>query len=132
MTQKCKGGEGEVKMRKGVWAAILALVLLGGGCCGHPGIFNRVETSLKTVQSFYEPLLNEDLSDERVHRAVVAADTTLLLAGELQKQWCPSSQGVQQLELQVQETGSLAQQVGLTPTGTIQSPESGTGGSNQP
>ncbi len=78
------------------WLPLLLLWLLSG-CCGQPGIFQKVHRSLLTVQSFYDPLVQEiSGQDERVQRAVVAADTTLLLAGELQKQWCPDPGQAQQ------------------------------------
>ena len=95
------------------WALVLCLGL-AAGCCSQPGIFQKVEQSLETVQSFYEPLIQGDLSqDGPLKRAVVAADTTLLLAGELQKQWCPEAGKAQQLELQVGEAQKLAQEAGV-------------------
>ena len=47
--------------------------------------------------------------DARLRQAVVAADTTLLLAGELQRQWCPDPQKTEQLELQTQEAKARAE-----------------------
>ena len=99
--------------RRRHWMAILVLAGLAAGCCAYPGLFDRLEYSLKTVQAFYEPLLQEELANEKVHRAVVAADTALLLAGELQRQWCPPPQAAAQLELQVQEAGKLAAAAGV-------------------
>jgi hypothetical protein len=93
--------------------AILVLAGLAAGCCAYPGLFDRLECSLKTVQAYYEPLLQEELANEKVHRAVVAADTALLLAGELQRQWCPTPQAAEQLELQVQEAEKLAAAAGV-------------------
>ncbi len=45
----------------------LGLVLtLAAGCCQHPGLFQKVQRSLETVQSYYTPLLNEEWQkDER-------------------------------------------------------------------
>ena len=114
-----------MRRRKGVLIAGLTLIWLTGGCCGQPGVFDRLGSSLKTVQSFYGPLLQENLGDERVRRAVVAADTTLMLAGELQKQWCPAPQKAEQLELQTKEAGKLAQEAGIVQTGASQSSDSG-------
>ncbi len=99
--------------RRRHWMAILALAGLAAGCCAHPGVFDRLERSMKTVQTFYEPLLQEELADEKVRRAVVAADTALLLAGELQRQWCPPPQAAEQLELQVTEAEKLAAAAGV-------------------
>lgn len=102
-------------MRKQRWFCWAVLLLwLVSGCCAHPEIFQKVHNSLETVQSFYGPLTQQDLGqDERLQRAVVAADTTLLLAGELQRQWCPEQGKAQQLELQVGEAQKLAQEAGV-------------------
>ena len=102
-------------MREKRWFCLPALLLwLMSGCCGQPGIFQKVHQSLLTVQSFYDPLVQEvNGQDERIRRAVVAADTTLLLAGELQKQWCPDPGQAQQLELQTGEAQKLAQEAGV-------------------
>jgi hypothetical protein len=43
----------------------------------------------------------------------VAADTTLLLAGELQAQWCPPLAAVKQVELQTAEAKQLAAEAGV-------------------
>jgi hypothetical protein len=101
-------------MKKGRWVWLLALTWLAGGCCAHPGVFQRVHQSLKTVQEFYDPLLKDgwELNDT-ARRAVVAADTTLLLAGELQRQWCPDPSKAEQLELQAKAAQELAQQAGV-------------------
>jgi hypothetical protein len=102
-------------MRKTNWFWLLALSLwLMSGCCAQPEIFQKVHRSLLTVQSFYDPLVQEIYGqDERVQRAVVAADTTLLLAGELQRQWCPDPGQAEQLELQTGVTQKLAQEAGV-------------------
>ena len=100
-------------MRKNRGALGLALVL-AGGCCQNPGLFQKVQRSLETVQSYYTPLLNAEWQkDERLRQAVVAADSTLLLAGELQKQWCPEAAQAEQLELQVQAAQALARDAGV-------------------
>ena len=92
-------------------ALLLGLV---AGCCDHPEIFQKVQGSLQTVQTFYGALTQQDLSqDEGLKRAVVA-DTTLLLAGELQQQWCPDPGKAQQLELQVGEAQKLAQEANVS------------------
>jgi len=71
-----------------------------------------------TVQRFYEPLIREDLGrNETVRRAVVAADTTLLLAGALQQQWCPNPKEAEQLDLQGREAKKLALEAGVVQTG---------------
>lgn len=102
-------------MRKIKWFCLPALLLwLAAGCCSNPEIFQKIHHSLETVQNFYGPLLQGDLSqDERLQRAVVAADTTLLLAGELQRQWCPDQGQAKQLELQAGEARKLAQEAGV-------------------
>jgi hypothetical protein len=98
------------------WAAIIALAGLLCGCCSHPGVFQQVERSFKAVQDYYGPLVEElegDLMNDKVRRAVVAADTTLLLAAELQAQWCPPVQAAEQLELQAAEAQKLAEEAGV-------------------
>ena len=100
-------------MRKS-WVALGLVLVLAAGCCQNPGIFQKVQGSLETVQSYYTPLLNEEWqNDDKLRRAVVAADTTLLLAGELQKQWCPEPAQGEQLELQVQAAQALARDAGV-------------------
>lgn len=104
-------------MRKCLGALGLALVL-AAGCCQNPGLFQKVQRSLETVQGYYGPLLAENWQkDEKMRRAVVAADTTLLLAGELQRQWCPDLAQAEQLELQVREAQALARDAGVQATG---------------
>jgi hypothetical protein len=105
-------------MRKGRWVGVAVLVWLSSGCCTHPGLFARVHASMATVQSFYEPLVQQTLGDNSmVQQAVVAADTTLLLAAALQQQWCPNPGSAAQLELQVQEVKKLAQEAGVAEAG---------------
>ncbi len=100
-------------MPKCLGALGLALVL-AAGCCQNPGLFQKVQRSLETVQSYYSPLLEEQWqNDERMRRAVVAADTTLLLAGELQSQWCPDASQAEQLALQAREAQALARDAGV-------------------
>ena len=94
-------------------AAGLALAGLVGGCCTNPGVFGKVDQSLRVAQRYYDPLLKEDLRDDRVRRAVVAADTTLLLAGELQQMWCPSAGKVEQLQIQAREMEKLIREAGV-------------------
>ena len=102
-----------MQKNKLLWLTLLLLGLVAG-CCDHPEIFQRVQGSLQTVQSFYGALTQQDLSqDEGLKRAVVAADTTLLLAGELQRQWCPEPGKAQQLELQTSEAQKLAQEANV-------------------
>ena len=104
-------------MPKCLGALGLALVL-AAGCCQNPGLFQKVQRSLETVQSYYSPLLAEQWqNDERMRRAVVAADTTLLLAGELQSQWCPDPAQAEQLELQAREARALARDAGVKAAG---------------
>jgi len=38
-------------MRKGSWIGVAALIWLSGGCCAHPGLFQKVHESMVTVQS---------------------------------------------------------------------------------
>jgi len=104
------------------WTWLLAAAVLLNGCCSQPGVFQKVERSLKAVQTFYEPLLGQDLLNENVRRAVVAADTTLLLAAELQRQWCPDPGAVEQLELQVRQAQDLARQTGAIKAENLQTP----------
>ncbi len=90
------------------------------GCCSHPGVFSRLEQSLTTVQKYYEPLvkeLGETPVKDKVEQAVVAADTTLLLIGELQRQWCPPIQAVEQVVLAAAEAERLAQEAGMQGNG---------------
>jgi hypothetical protein len=105
-------------MRKKRWFCLAALLLLLGlvaGCCDHPEIFQKVQGSLQAVQTYYGALTQQDLSqDEGLQRAVVAADSALLLAGELQQQWCPDPGKAQQLDLQVSEAQKLAQEAGVS------------------
>ncbi len=104
-------------MRKRWMVMGLALVL-AAGCCRHPGVFQKVQRSLETVQSYYSPLLAEEWhQDERLRLAVVAADTTLLLAGELQRQWCPDAAKTEQLALQAREAQALAKNAGVKAAG---------------
>jgi hypothetical protein len=106
------------------WGVLLALICLSG-CCAHPGVFDRVHRSLETVQGFYGPLLQESWEqNDTLRRVVVAADTTLLLAGELQRQWCPDPGQTTQLELQAQEVRKQAEQAGVVTAST--SPETET------
>lgn len=113
-------------MKKTRWFWLPALLLwLSAGCCAQPEIFQKVHRSLETVQGFYEPLLQGDLSQgSPLQRAVVAADTALLLAGELQRQWCPDPGPAKQLEIQVGEAQRLAQEAGV-PSGTVAPKEQG-------
>jgi hypothetical protein len=100
-------------MRKS-WGALGLTLVLAAGCCQNPGIFQKVQRSLEAVQGYYSPLLEKEWqNDERMRRAVVAADTTLLLAGELQKQWCPEASQAEQLELQVKAAQTLARDAGV-------------------
>ncbi len=105
-------------MRKNRWLWVAALAWLSGGCCAHPGLFEKVHETMVTVQRFYDPLIQQDLGQNGiVQQAVVAADTTLLLAAELQQQWCPNPNNAKQLELQAQEAKKLAQEAGVVEAG---------------
>jgi len=93
----------------------LALVFLAG-CCGNPGIFQKVGNSMSAVQSFYDPLLGQFLDDQtndQARTAMVAADTALLLGGALQNQFCPQPGPVEQFTLQAQEAQNLAARAGV-------------------
>lgn len=104
-------------MRKSLVALGLSLTMTAG-CCQHPGVFQKVQRSLDTVQSYYTPLITGEWDqDGRVKQAIVAADTTLLLAGELQRQWCPDPQKTEQLELQTQEAKARAEDAGVKEAG---------------
>ena len=107
-------------MGKGRWGPLVALICLTAGCCTHPGVFAKVEGSMKAVQEYYAPLVEAGGLDqnERIRLALVAADTTLLLASELQRQWCPDTSKAQQLELQAQEARKLAEEVVLKEAGS--------------
>jgi len=107
-------------MGKSLGAVCLTLTLLGG-CCQHPGLFQKVQQSLETVQGYYTPLLQEEWqNNDQLRQAVVAADTALMLAGELQRQWCPDQKQTEQLELQVREAKSLAQEAGVKAAGAAE------------
>ena len=100
-------------MRKRRWGWLPLLWLgLTSGCCDHPGLFQTVDGSLKTVQGFYDTLLQQEgwQQNDRLRQVVVVADTTLMLAGELQQQWCPDPGQAQQVELQAGEAQKLAQE----------------------
>ena len=104
-------------MRKS-WGVLVLTLVLAAGCCQNPGVFQKVQRSLETVQSYYDPLLAEDWQNNaNLRRAVVAADTTLLLAGELQNQWCPEPSQAEQLELQVKAAQALAREAGVKAAG---------------
>jgi hypothetical protein len=95
------------------WALVFILVGLSG-CCSHPGVFDKLHQSMVAVQNFYGPLTEGLLEqNDKVHMAVVAADTTLLLAGELQQQWCPDPEQAAQVELQAKQAQNLAQEAGV-------------------
>ena len=102
-------------MRRCGWFWLVALMGLTLGCCQNPGVFAKAKRSLETVQSFYGPMLQQEgwHQDEKVRQAVVAADTALLLAGELQRQWCPEPGQAAQLELQVSQAQKLAEDAGV-------------------
>jgi hypothetical protein len=102
-------------MKKTIWYWFLLLLWLTAGCCNHPELFQQVQGSLDTVQSFYDTLLQQEgwQQNDQLRQVVVAADTTLMLAGELQQQWCPDPNQVQQLELQAGEAQKLAQEAGV-------------------
>jgi len=105
-------------MRESRWLWVAVLVWLSGGCCAHPGVFEKVHKSMVTVQGFYDPLIQQNLvKNGVVQQAMVAADTTLLLAAELQKQWCPNPDNARQLELQAREARKLAQEAGVIEAG---------------
>ncbi|MBM4274584.1 MAG: hypothetical protein FJ134_09030 [Deltaproteobacteria bacterium] len=97
-------------MRRPGWLWFLAGVWLMAGCCPHPGVFDQVRRSMQTVQGFYGDLLTEREWSDQVRQAVVAADTALLLAGELERQWCPDPAQAAQLELQSRQAGKLAEE----------------------
>jgi hypothetical protein len=97
-------------MKRPRWLWLLVAVWLAAGCCPHQGVFGQVRQSLQTVQSFYSDLLKEPDWSDRLRQAVVAADTTLALAGELERQWCPDADQAVQLELQARQARKLAEE----------------------
>jgi len=100
------------------WGVLGLILTLMAGCCQQPGLFQKVQQSLETVQGYYGPLLDEQWqNDEKMRRAVVAADTALMVAGELQRQWCPDPGQTEQLQLQTQEARTLAQDAGVKAAG---------------
>jgi len=102
-------------MKKTIWCWFLPLLWLAAGCCAHPELFQKVQGSLETVQGFYDTLLQLEgwQQNDRLRQVVVVADTTLMLAGELQQQWCPDPGQTQQVELQAGEAQKLAQEAGV-------------------
>lgn len=93
--------------------------MLAGGCCSNPGVFSRLEESLKTVQTYYDPLLQElggESVSDKVRQAIVAADTTLLLVAKLQGQWCPAEAAVEQTTLSAATVQKLAEEAGVKAT----------------
>ncbi len=98
------------------WLVIVALLCLYG-CCSQPGVFQKAAGSLEAVQSFYDTLVQDMDRNEQWRLAVVAADTTLLLAGELQEKWCVEPQQARQLELQTRQAQELAKQAGIAAPG---------------
>lgn len=105
----------ETLVRLGFLVLLLAGLLLTG-CCENPGIFGQVNQSMSAVQGFYDPLVGQFLDDQTndtVKAAVVAADTALMIGGELQKQFCPDPKQAEQLALQAQQAQQLAQQAGV-------------------
>jgi len=110
-------------MKRKWWLWMPALVWLCSGCCSQPGVFEEVHDSMVMVQTFYDPLIRQDLAGKAAaQQAVVAADTTLLLAGELQRQWCPDRSAAQQVALQAREARKLAREVGVVEAATSPGP----------
>jgi hypothetical protein len=108
-------------MRKDTWFWVAALAWLSGSCCAHPGLFQKAQESVMAVQGFYDPLINQDFDRNVIAKqALVAADTTLLLASELQKQWCPNPNKAEQLDLQAQEAKQLAREAWICEAGVSQ------------
>ncbi len=112
-------------MRRCGWIWLAALMGLALGCCQNPGGVAKAQRSLKTVQSFYGPMLQQEewRQDDKVRQAVVAADTALLLAGELQRQWCPEPEQAAQLELQVSQAQKLAEDAGVKEAAASPNPQ---------
>ena len=108
-------------MRKTIWCWFLPLLWLTGGCCAHPELFQKLQGSLETVQGFYDTLLQQEgwQQNDRLRQVVVVADTTLMLAGELQQQWCPDPGQAQQLGLQAGEAQKLAREAGVPAAGAV-------------
>lgn len=107
-------------MRKRQWALPMALAGLLWGCVTDPTLFPKLQQSLQTVQAYYDPLLKQwGADDEKVQMAVVAADTTLKMLGDLQKQWRPDPKAVEQAQLQTAQAVKLAQQAGVAEAGGL-------------
>jgi len=86
------------------------------GCCSYPQGFQKARNTLGLVQSFYDPLVSQLVSestDAKIIAAVVAADAALALAGGVQDQWCPDPAQVQQAAAQAQKAQGLAAQAGV-------------------
>lgn len=98
---------------------ILGLALMG--CCSNPGVFDKINSNVKKVQTYYDPLVakvqNATGSGKVApvaaiaKEALVASDTVLLLAGELQTMNCPPEGKVEQLDLQTEQAVDKAAQV---------------------
>jgi hypothetical protein len=105
-------------MGKGKGVLLVALAWLAAGCCSNPGIFGKVETGLRTVQTVYDPLLGkyfEDPTNEKVGLALASADSALIIFDQIQQQWCPDPKATAQLEQQAKVAQKLAQEVGVVP-----------------
>jgi hypothetical protein len=115
-------------MRTIRWLGVAVLIWLGSGCCAYPGLLEKVHASMTMVQRFYDPLVQQRPGQNgMVPQALVAADTTLLLAAALQQQWCLSPDKTEQLELQAQEARKLAQAAGVAEAGASPNRVSQTG-----
>ncbi len=105
-----------MKRRQWAWPILLAGML--AGCASDPTLIPKLEQSLQTVQAYYEPMLKQwGANDAKVQMAVVAADTTLKMLGDLQKQRHPDPKAVEQAQLQTAQAVKLAQQAGVKEAG---------------
>jgi hypothetical protein len=90
---------------------VLLLAAAVAGCCDHPQAFKRAQDSMLIIQGVYDPLVGAYLADQTngyLKAGLVAADTALALAGQIQAAKCATPQEADQLALQAQQVAAAA------------------------